>query len=119
MSEASSSLWMRTQASCHQQRTQVGCVQPRPIDDVRLYYFKLYLYDNLLCVSMKVIHETLPAYKCKHIFLSTSYRYVFGNRKKNVDVVCGLLFVLSRFFTSSPFVTMEAGKAYKIALVVF
>ena len=44
---------------------------------------------------MKVIHEPLPAYKRKHIFLSTIYRYVFGNRKKNVDVVCSLLFVLS------------------------
>ena len=54
----------------------------------------------------------------KHIFLSTIYRYVFGNRKKNVDVVCSL-FVLSRFFPSSPLVTMEAGKAYKMALVVF
>ena len=54
----------------------------------------------------------------EHIFLSTIYRYVFGNRKKNVDVVCSL-FVLSRFFPSSPLVTMEAGKAYKMALVVF
>ena len=30
-----------------------------------------------------------------------------------------VFFLFSRFFPSSPFVTMEAGKAYKIALVVF
>lgn len=79
-------------------------------------YFKLYLYGNLLCSSMKVIHQLLTAYNHLHIFLSAIYMYLEIG-KKSIYIIYSFLYL--HFLPTFIFVSMEVEKPYNITLVVF